>query len=30
MTFELQKLEQMEKHGNENLLGFKLQITLIT
>jgi len=30
MTFELQKLEQVEKHGNESLLGFRLQVTLIT
>ncbi len=30
MTFELQKLEQVEKHENENLLGFRLQVALIT
>jgi hypothetical protein len=30
MTFELQKLEQLEKHGNESPLGFRLQVTSIT
>ncbi len=30
MTFELQKLEQVEKHGNESLLGFRLRVVLIT
>jgi hypothetical protein len=30
MTFESQKLEQVGKHGNESLLGFRLQVGLIT
>jgi hypothetical protein len=30
MTFELQKLKQMEENGNQNLLGFRLQVIIIT
>jgi hypothetical protein len=30
MTFELQKLKPVEENGNQSLLGFRLQVIIIT